>query len=177
MVAPAYPLAAVVGLVLHRRPRRAPGVISIDGTLVTRLLQEGDRSKGFLELLGQLTTVGEISEGDWKRRVKQVTQNPAYAVVVIEDVVQKKVVGTAQLIIEDKFIHECGRVGHVEDVVVDASVRGRNLGRKVVEAVTAIAKQKGCYKCILDCAEDNAGFYGKLGYKRKEVQMVQYFDR
>jgi len=110
-------------------------------------------------------------------RVKQVTQNPAYAVVVIEDVVQKKVVGTAQLIIEDKFIHECGRVGHVEDVVVDASVRGRNLGRKVVEAVTAIAKQKGCYKCILDCAEDNAGFYGKLGYKRKEVQMVQYFDR
>mmetsp|Transcript_17601 Transcript_17601/g.56914 ORF Transcript_17601/g.56914 Transcript_17601/m.56914 type:complete len:87 (-) Transcript_17601:692-952(-) len=67
MVAPAYPLAAVVGLVLHRRPRRAPGVISIDGTLVTRLLQEGDRSKGFLELLGQLTTVGEISEGDWKR--------------------------------------------------------------------------------------------------------------
>ena len=34
------------------------------------------------------------------------------------------------------------------------------------------AQSQGCYKVILDCADDNAAFYEKSGFKRKEVQMV-----
>ncbi len=35
------------------------------------------------------------------------------------------------------------------------------------------AKEAGCYKVILDCAEANAAFYEKCGLTRKEVQMVR----
>lgn len=34
------------------------------------------------------------------------------------------------------------------------------------------AKEAGCYKVILDCAENNVAFYEKCGLTRKEVQMV-----
>ena len=52
--------------------------------------------------------------------------------------------------VERKFIHECGSVGHVEDIVTDGAVRGKGLGRAIVGAVVDAAKQQGCYKVILD---------------------------
>jgi len=39
------------------------------------------------------------------------------------------------------------------------------------------AKDKGCYKVILDCEERNAGFYAKCGYARRGVQFARYFER
>ena len=43
---------------------------------------------------------------------------------------------------------------------------------RAIAALTAYAKEQGCYKVILDCADDNAAFYSKCGFKQKEVQMV-----
>lgn len=79
------------------------------------------------------------------------------------------------LVLERKLIRNCGTCGHVEDVVVDASARGRGVGRVLLDALTALARQHGCYKVILDCSEDNAAFYQKCGFRRKEVQMALYF--
>ena len=70
-----------------------------------------------------------------------------------------------------------GQCGHIEDVVTDVGARGGGLGRRIVEHLTGLARARGCYKVILDCAEDNAGFYAKCGFRRKEVQMVQYFEQ
>ena len=50
------------------------------------------------------------------------------------------------------------------------------MGRKIVQHLTELARERGCYKVILDCAEGNTGFYAKCGFERKEVQMVQYFQ-
>ena len=70
-----------------------------------------------------------------------------------------------------------GQCGHIEDVVTDAGARGGGLGRRMVEHLTGVARARGCYKVILDCSEDNEGFYTKCGFRRKEVQMVQYFNQ
>lgn len=43
---------------------------------------------------------------------------------------------------------------------------------RVIEALLIAAKDSGCYKVILDCAESNSAFYEKCGLTRKEVQMV-----
>eukprot|EP00878_Enallax_costatus_P031181 GHUV01034075.1.p1 GENE.GHUV01034075.1~~GHUV01034075.1.p1 ORF type:complete len:134 (+),score=26.98 GHUV01034075.1:319-720(+) len=88
-----------------------------------------------------------------------------------------KLVGTASLIVEKKFIHSCGKVGHIEDVVVDEAARGQKLGQRLIEELISIAKQQGCYKVILDCGEHNVPFYEKCGLTKKEVQMVKYLDR
>ena len=58
---------------------------------------------------------------------------------------------------------------------MDAACRGQRLGQRLVEALLAAARERGCYKAILDCAEGNVGFYERCGLTRKEVQMVKYF--
>lgn len=84
-------------------------------------------------------------------------------------------IASATLMVEVKFIRDCGRCGHIEDVVVDSSYRGLRLGARVVEALAGAAREAGCYKIILDCSEDNVAFYEKCGLTRKAVQMAQYF--
>lgn len=39
------------------------------------------------------------------------------------------IVGSASLLIERKFIHNCALAGHIEDVVVRDSERGKNFGK------------------------------------------------
>ncbi len=77
----------------------------------------------------------------------------AYFIVVGELVAEKKIVASATLLLEHKFIHGCGIAGQVEDVVVDKSMRGRNLGLKLIEALKFLAQELGCYKLLLDCSK------------------------
>lgn len=141
----------------------------------TRDLEAADYHKGYLELLAQLTKVGDYDEATFTERLKEMSKDDTYKVVVIEDLDTAKVIATATLFVERKFIRNCGKCGHIEDVVVDSTYRGLRLGARVIEAVLDAAKESGCYKVILDCSEDNAAFYAKCGLTKKEVQMVKYF--
>lgn len=77
----------------------------------------------------------------------------SYYTVVGEHGPTKKLVASATLFVERKFIHACGAAGHIEDVVVDKSMRGRNLGLKLMEALKFLAQELGCYKLMLDCSK------------------------
>lgn len=142
-----------------------------------RKLEVADIMRGYLELLAQLTVVEPVSLTEWQRRYSEIGDHPQYTLLVVEDTSAGRVVAAGTLLIELKFIRGCGSVGHIEDVVVDASCRGLKLGQRVVSALVDAARADGCYKVILDCAESNADFYAKSGFQRKEVQMVQYFGR
>lgn len=145
--------------------------------LVIRKLESGDYGKGFLGLLSQLTTVGDISREAFEERLKEMSESPDYHIAVVEDKATSKLVGTAALIVERKFIHACGKVGHIEDVVVDQAARGQRLGQRLIEELVSVCRAKGCYKVILDCADHNVAFYEKCGLTKKEIQMVKYLDR
>ncbi|KAG6541479.1 hypothetical protein Mapa_017153 [Marchantia paleacea] len=143
---------------------------------VVRDLEPSDYRKGHLKLLEQLTKVGDVSEEAFTKRVEEMRKLGDYQhVVVIEDVEKQAIVATATLLVELKLARNCGKVGHIEDVVVDQTVRGQRLGQRVVCHLADLAKQLGCYKVILDCTEANAPFYEKCGFKPKELQMAQYF--
>ncbi|PNH12865.1 Glucosamine 6-phosphate N-acetyltransferase [Tetrabaena socialis] len=135
-----------------------------------RQLHASDYDKGFLEVLAHLTTVGEVSRETFEEQLKRMDAAGGYRTVVVED--EGRVVATASMVVELKFIHACGKVGHIEDVVVDPAHRGKNLGLVLVGALVDAAREMGCYKVILDCAEANVAFYEKCGLTRKEVQMV-----
>ena len=142
-----------------------------------RRLEAGDYAKGYLSLLSKLSTVGEVSEASFVERLRFLDsegRGQDYVILVVEDQEGKTVMATGSLIVEHKFIHECGMVGHVEDVVVLPDARGQGLGLRIVSALIEEATKRGCYKVLLDCDEKNVGFYEKAGMKRKEVQMVKY---
>ncbi|CAL5389259.1 unnamed protein product [Camellia sinensis] len=141
-----------------------------------RKLEISDKSKGFIELLQQLTVCDSVSEKQFEERFRELSSyGDDHLICVIEDNRSGKIVATGSVFTEKKFIRNCGKVGHIEDVVVDSSARGMQLGKKIVEVLIDHARSTGCYKVILDCSTDNRVFYEKCGFKQKEIQMVKYF--
>jgi len=85
------------------------------------------------------------------------------------------VVGTTSLLVEPKFIHGGGLVGHVEDVAIHVDYQGRGIGTLLVKHATQQARLRGCYKVILDCTAELVPFYERLGYRRHNIGMRQDF--
>ncbi|KAJ4705239.1 Glucosamine 6-phosphate N-acetyltransferase [Melia azedarach] len=141
-----------------------------------RKLEVTDKSKGFIELLQQLSVCDSVSDKQFEERFQELSSyGEDHLVCVIEDNRSGKIIATGSMFIEKKFLRNCGKVGHIEDVVVDASTRGMQLGKKIIKFLTDHAHAMGCYKVILDCIVDNKGFYEKCGFKQKEIQMAMYF--
>jgi glucosamine-phosphate N-acetyltransferase len=44
-----------------------------------------------------------------------------------------EVIGSATLLLEQKFIHNCAKRGRIEDVVVDDRYRGKQLGKNYLQ--------------------------------------------
>ena len=117
--------------------------------LVLRSLCLEDYDRGYLTLLSQLTTVGDITREEWEARWHQMRDcGSTYYVLVLEDRALGQVVGAATLVLERKFIHSCGSVGRLEDVVVSDKYRGRQLGKLLVTTTSLLAVKLGCYKVI-----------------------------
>lgn len=142
-----------------------------------RPLNAKDFFNGYLDLLSQLTTVGDMSYMEFRDQLNKINKANTCKIFVIEhtDQLMQKLVGTATLLLEDKFIHNCGKVGHIEDVVIDEQYRGKGLAKKLINHLTEYARIERCYKVILDCSDENVVVYEKCGYIRKGNQMAIYF--
>lgn len=135
-----------------------------------RDLSYDDYTRGYLNLLSQLSVVGNISEADFKLQVDMIKKNPNHHVVVIENP-SKIVIGSCTLLMEPKFIHTCSLVGHIEDVVIDKNYRKYGLGSILLLHIIELAKSYGCYKIILSCKANCVPFYEKNGFYPHETSM------
>ncbi|KAI9470469.1 glucosamine 6-phosphate N-acetyltransferase-like protein [Zychaea mexicana] len=140
-----------------------------------RPLKRDDYSKGFFEVLGQLSVTGEVSQQVFEERFDLMKRMGCYFVVCVEAV--DEIVACATLIVEHKFLHECGQAGHIEDVVVSDTQRGKKLGIRLIDQLKHMAQALGCYKVLLNCKEHNVPFYEKCSLSTAQVQMTRYFDR
>jgi glucosamine-phosphate N-acetyltransferase len=124
-----------------------------------------DLANGFLESLTSLTAVN---------------LTPAEALPVFRERLRAgirtyiarldgRIVGTASLLLEQKFIHKGGRVAHIEDVAVHREHQKQGIGTALVKHITEEARKLGCYKVILNCFEHLVPFYSRIGYRKQEV--------
>ncbi|TPX38332.1 hypothetical protein SmJEL517_g00328 [Synchytrium microbalum] len=142
-----------------------------------RKLQLEDYDKGLLSNLAQLSTVGDASKAAFEEMFNYMqAHSDTYYPMVVEELATGNIVGSGTVFIERKFLHGCGKAAHIEDVVVSSSMRGKSLGKHIIETLKNISKESGCYKVILDCAEHNVAFYEKCGFSMKGSQMACYFD-
>ena len=83
-----------------------------DDDFVFRYLQREDYGRGIMNVLGQLTVVGDVSQKDFEKQFDWMFPSHAdtYFVVVIVDRNKDMVIGSATLIIEKKFLRSCGTV-------------------------------------------------------------------
>jgi glucosamine-phosphate N-acetyltransferase len=131
--------------------------------ILVRKITESDLENGFLESLDSLRQASDIDRKKAKSILQKISQNPDHVIFVA--VSGGRVVGATTLLIEQKFIHGGGKVGHIEDVVVSKDSQGSGIGEKIIRFVLDYAKKQGCYKTILDCDDKVKPFYEKIGFE------------
>jgi len=139
---------------------------------IFRKLEESDYHKNYLQLLSQLTQVGHISPEEFSNILAKIQSQ----IWVFEDTAANKIVASASIFLEQKFIHGGGIVAHLEDVIVDEAYRGNQLGHKLIANIVEIAKNSGAYKIIADCKTELLSFYSKNGFEKRGKQIAIYFS-
>ena len=134
-----------------------------------RDIVESDIDIGFLESLDHLRKASNLDRETARNILKKIIENPDHIIHVAE--IDGKIVGSTTLLIEQKFIHDGGKVGHIEDVVVSKEYEGRGIGIKLVTSLLQVASTKNCYKTILDCKDELIPFYERIGFKQESNQM------
>lgn len=131
--------------------------------ITIRKLQKEDLDKGFLHTLDSLRQASNTDKKIIEKTFEKINSNQDHLIIVA--LIDGKVVGATTLLIETKFIHNGGKVGHIEDVVVAKEYQKKGIGEKMINYLLRYAKEQGCYKTILDCVDDVKPFYEKLGFK------------
>ncbi|KAI6118214.1 acyl-CoA N-acyltransferase [Pisolithus sp. B1] len=142
--------------------------------LTMRPLASTDYKRGHLSVLSVLSVVNDLGEDAWVAQFRALALPKTYYCLVIVDQATDKIVGVGTVFIEYKFLRGFGSVGHIEDIAVDKSQQGKKLGMRIIQALTHISENSGCYKTILNCSDANIPFYEKCGYTKKENEMAKY---
>jgi len=135
--------------------------------ITIRPMYATDLQRGFLPCLASLKPC-ELTDEQAIEVFRQRMRQKIRTYVALLD---GRIVGTATLLIEPKFIHTGGVVGHIEDVAVHQAYQAHGVGALLVKHVLEECRAAKCYKVILDCAEKVIPFYEKLGFSKWERAM------
>ena len=81
----------------------------------------------------------------------------------------ESVTGFVSLTIKNN-LWQAAKVGHIDELVVDQKHRGRGLGTRLLNAITAVAKERGCTRVELDSAfhrKEAHTFYERHGFENR----------
>lgn len=74
------------------------------------------------------------------------------------------IIGTIRILFEPKFYHEGRAVMHIEDVSTHKNYEGIGVSSLLVNYVLNLAKERNCYKVILNCSENLIDYYKKFNF-------------
>ena len=130
-----------------------------------------------LSLLSELSVVTELDTNLYLEYVKKISSIGTIIVSYIENLLSENfdIIASGTIIIEPKFIRGGKNVGHLEDIVVKSAHRGKQISSDILNLLKNIAREKDCYKVILDCNEEVKKVYNRSGFEEKGIQMGMYF--
>ena len=126
----------------------------------TRPAEMSDQPRVF-DLIEQLT--GETITSSWQTVFESHLRRERGAVVVAEN--DDGILGIAT-VSYNMTIRYGGEYCELEELIVDDSARGLNLGRILVQRTIDDARRRGCAEIglyLVPSTEGNRGFYEKLG--------------
>ena len=80
-----------------------------------------------------------------------------YYTLVIVSRETDQIVGSGGVFIKREFLRGLARARHIEDIVVAREMQGNKLGFRMIQALTHISDNAGCYKAALNFSETNVG--------------------
>jgi len=129
-------------------------------------------SRELSALYSQLTQAPVISPIQWQLFCKNQSPYTRWYGVLHKE--NNALLGLATLIREKKYIHGGAWVGHLEDVVLDASLRGKGMGKRLVTFVVEQARKLHCYKVMMHCNDHYIGFYKGCGFSEEGLNGMRF---
>lgn len=139
-------------------------------SFITRALEKEDLC-GFLEVLGELADTAQLTQEKAEQIFEKIT-SAGNTHIFVALLPEGKVVGTCSIIITQRFIHNGGMVGHLEDLVVHHDFRKMGIASALLQSCISVAELSGCYKTMGDARYP--ALCRKRGMRRKGTHMVIY---
>ena len=142
-----------------------------DSKIQVKELEDDHLINSFFDTLSNLTEIGiNVYNKEFSRKIFEKIKK-ADNIKIFVAIKDSDIVGSITAIIEQKFVHNGGKICHIEDVVTRKGFEKLGIGSVLVEKVLELAIQEKCYKVILNCSEYNSKFYEKLGFYKHDVGM------
>lgn len=102
--------------------------------------------------------------------LQKIIKEENYYLLLAE--LNKKIVGTATMLIQNNLTHNGRPYAHIENVVTDQDYRKRGIGKLLLSELINVARSLDCYKVILNCSPENILFYQTVGFRLTgEIEM------
>jgi glucosamine-phosphate N-acetyltransferase len=142
-----------------------------DFQIIIKELEKDHLIDSFFDTLSNLTEIGEdVYNKEFSQKILEKIKN-AGNIRIFVAMKDSDIVGSITAIIEQKFIHNGGKICHIEDVVTRKGFEKLGIGSQLVEKVLELAKNEKCYKVILNSSENNSKFYENLGFYKHDNGM------
>jgi len=130
-----------------------------------------------LSLLSELSIVTDLDTNLYLEHLEKISNMGTIIVSYIENPLSENfdIIASGTIIIEPKLIRGGKSVGHIEDIVVKSTYRGKQISSDILNMLKNNAREKDCYKVILDCNEEVKKVYNRSGFEEKGIQMGIYF--
>ena len=139
-------------------------------------LEKDDLIDSFFDTLSNLTEIGkDVYNKEFSRKVFEEIRKSSNIKIFVA-IKDTDIVGSITAIIEQKFIHNGGKVCHIEDVVTRNGFENLGIGSTLVKKIIELAIQEKCYKVILNCSEYKLKFYENLGFYKHDIGMRYNID-
>lgn len=137
--------------------------------MIIRKLEKQD-FKEYISLIGSFRPIGlTITKEQFEEIYDNIFKNSIIYVMILDD----KIIGSAKLIIEQKFIHKLAKYGHIEDVIIKNEHRRNKYGTKIVNYIVEQCKKENFFKITLTCKEELIPFYEKNNFEVYQIHMSQ----
>lgn len=131
----------------------------------TRHLLSSDY-KQYMDLMFEFTNYRhDISDNEFHKQLHDMDQR--HKIIVMTH--HNSIIGAGSLFVLHKLHNN--PVGQIEDVIITKKYRSRGLGKTIIETLTRIGLEMGCYKIVLNCLDHNIQFYEKCGFQKVAAEM------
>lgn len=135
--------------------------------MIIRILEKDDFEK-YISLINSFRPIGlDITREKFEELYDNIFKNNIIYVISVND----KIIGSAKLIIEQKFIHKLSKYGHIEDVIISDEYRRKGYGTLIINHIVNVCKAEKFYKITLTCKEELIPFYEKNNFEVYQYHM------
>ncbi len=147
-----------------------------------REAQKSDLAR-LVELMKALTITtssveahGASTLAEYEKIFKQIESDPNHKLIVAE--LDGTIVGSADMVIVPNLSHQGLPWAVMENVIVEEKMRRKGIAAAMVQYLTDLARESGCYKIGLSSSKERPAahsFYESLGFKQYGLGFRIYF--